>query len=697
MENEKINLKEHIEQFKKDESYIEYFREFTLENINMNPAYVKDILKKLLKESKKAGYKTAENLCLLYIGWCEEAQDNILEAIDFHWKSNQFFENTNEKRELGRTYNALLVDYQKLGLLDLAIQNGLKGINIAKEIEDEELMMALLINIASAYVINRNYIDAFNTIDRLILHNGFRINYLIESYKILSVCYIGIEDLLEAEKYCLKAIKLIDDNNYEIGKEEVLSIKAEILYRKGEREKAICIFKKSIEIAEVREDTYIKIKVLLRLADCTYEFEDINKAEEIYLKIIEELKSKEYLLLKIEVYRKLSRLYKKNCKYKEALNILEKYNEYKEKLYSYNCHNWISALKYNTISEEVQEYKELYNKIERISKIGRKITSNLDIEKAIYMIYDEVEKIVPTDTFGIALYEENKNMLNYKLFVENGRQRSLKDQELEEGKSLGVYCFNRKSELLINYITKEYSKYIYKSKLNMEQIFNCTKSIIYIPLIVNGKAIGVMSVQSYKKNAYKMSDLNELRILSSYIAIALENGKLFNKVNYLANNDTLTETLNRNEILKIGNKLVNEKYKLNYKLSIGMMDIDYFKRINDIYGHQIGDIILKDVAKIVKNNLRESDYIGRYGGEEFLILLTNTGINKAQMVGERIRKAVEDYSYELKNKKMVKVTVSLGFFEFDKPNNSFYEGIKKADKALYKAKEYGRNRVIISS
>ena len=697
MENEKINLKEHIEQFKKDESYIEYFREFTLENINMNPAYVKDILKKLLKESKKAGYKTAENLCLLYIGWCEEAQDNILEAIDFHWKSNQFFENTNEKIELGRTYNALLVDYQKLGLLDLAIQNGLKGINIAKEIEDEELMMALLINIASAYVINRNYIDAFNTIDRLILHNGFRINYLIESYKILSVCYIGIEDLLEAEKYCLKAIKLIDDNNYEIGKEEVLSIKAEILYRKGEREKAICIFKKSIEIAEVREDTYIKIKVLLRLADCTYEFEDINKAEEIYLKIIEELKSKEYLLLKIEVYRKLSRLYKKNCKYKEALNILEKYNEYKEKLYSYNCHNWISALKYNTISEEVQEYKELYNKIERISKIGRKITSNLDIEKAIYMIYDEVEKIVPTDTFGIALYEENKNMLNYKLFVENGRQRSLKDQELEEGKSLGVYCFNRKSELLINDITKEYSKYIYKSKLNMEQIFNCTKSIIYIPLIVNGKAIGVMSVQSYKKNAYKMSDLNELRILSSYIAIALENGKLFNKVNYLANNDTLTETLNRNEILKIGNKLVNEKYKLNYKLSIGMMDIDYFKRINDIYGHQIGDIILKDVAKIVKNNLRESDYIGRYGGEEFLILLTNTGINKAQMVGERIRKAVEDYSYELKNKKIVKVTVSLGFFEFDKPNNSFYEGIKKADKALYKAKEYGRNRVIISS
>lgn len=697
MENEKINLKEHIEQFKKDESYIEYFREFTLENINMNPAYVKDILKKLLKESKKAGYKTAENLCLLYIGWCEEAQDNILEAIDFHWKSNQFFENTNEKRELGRTYNALLVDYQKLGLLDLAIQNGLKGINIAKEIEDEELMMALLINIASAYVINRNYIDAFNTIDRLILHNGFRINYLIESYKILSVCYIGIEDLLEAEKYCLKAIKLIDDNNYEIGKEEVLSIKAEILYRKGEREKAICIFKKSIEIAEVKEDTYIKIKVLLRLADCTYEFEDINKAEEIYLKIIEELKSTEYLLLKIEVYRKLSRLYKKNCKYKEALNILEKYNEYKEKLYSYNCHNWISALKYNTISEEVQEYKELYNKIERISKIGRKITSNLDIEKAIYMIYDEVEKIVPTDTFGIALYEENKNMLNYKLFVENGRQRSLKDQELEEGKSLGVYCFNRKSELLINDITKEYSKYIYKSKLNMEQIFNCTKSIIYIPLIVNEKAIGVMSVQSYKKNAYKMSDLNELRILSSYIAIALENGKLFNKVNYLANNDTLTETLNRNEILKIGNKLVNEKYKLNYKLSIGMMDIDYFKRINDIYGHQIGDIILKDVAKIVKNNLRESDYIGRYGGEEFLILLTNTGINKAQMVGERIRKAVEDYSYELKNKKMVKVTVSLGFFEFDKPNNSFYEGIKKADKALYKAKEYGRNRVIISS
>ncbi len=152
---------------------------------------------------------------------------------------------------------------------------------------------------------------------------------------------------------------------------------------------------------------------------------------------------------------------------------------------------------------------------------------------------------------------------------------------------------------------------------------------------------------------------------------------------------------NRNVILTQGENILNNRLETKQNFSIIMIDVDFFKQINDNYGHDIGDIVLKDVSSIIKNEIRNTDYLGRYGGEEFLVLLPNINLDEAKKIADRIRISVENYKYYyLTSEKYNRVTLSLGVYEFNKNEFDFFEGVKKADKALYMAKSLGRNMAI---
>jgi len=129
------------------------------------------------------------------------------------------------------------------------------------------------------------------------------------------------------------------------------------------------------------------------------------------------------------------------------------------------------------------------------------------------------------------------------------------------------------------------------------------------------------------------------------------------------------------------------------RLGFVMADLDHFKIINDQYGHQSGDAILKQVVEIIRGNIRRSDLIIRYGGEEFLILLVDpTNDGDSEKVAEKVRKAVESHRFLLPNEETVQKTISLGVSEFPEDASQLYQAIKFADVALYEAKKSGRNR-----
>ena len=125
-----------------------------------------------------------------------------------------------------------------------------------------------------------------------------------------------------------------------------------------------------------------------------------------------------------------------------------------------------------------------------------------------------------------------------------------------------------------------------------------------------------------------------------------------------------------------------------------MIDIDYFKKFNDTYGHQAGDAVLKQVAKILKNNSRTTDFVCRYGGEELCIILPNTSAEEALFNAKRINKAIEETEFNLNNSQTGKVTISVGVATFPDNAENVEDLIEHADKSLYYAKEHGRNQVI---
>lgn len=171
----------------------------------------------------------------------------------------------------------------------------------------------------------------------------------------------------------------------------------------------------------------------------------------------------------------------------------------------------------------------------------------------------------------------------------------------------------------------------------------------------------------------------------------------------LGRNKVLSDEVLTDPLTGLGNhRFLHETFQIEFRnhlttrapLSCFMMDLDHFKKVNDTYGHPFGDTVLKHFAGLVKKSIREGDTATRYGGEEFLCILPNCGMEEALTVAERIRHATECFPFTHEGKK-VKVTVSVGTVTgYQRTGASYHHLIELADQALYKAKGHGRNRVI---
>ena len=168
------------------------------------------------------------------------------------------------------------------------------------------------------------------------------------------------------------------------------------------------------------------------------------------------------------------------------------------------------------------------------------------------------------------------------------------------------------------------------------------------------------------------------------------------KLERLANLDSLTGLYNRRVILHRLDERIKYVRRYGEELSLIMLDIDHFKKVNDQYGHLIGDGVLEGIAVLVQQNIRDTDVVGRYGGEEFIIILLKTGLPSAVDVAERIRKAIEAAEMKDSEGNVFSVTVSEGVSSY-KPAEDERSLISRADDALYRAKENGRNRVETSA
>lgn len=209
----------------------------------------------------------------------------------------------------------------------------------------------------------------------------------------------------------------------------------------------------------------------------------------------------------------------------------------------------------------------------------------------------------------------------------------------------------------------------------------------------------VFALQSEKKiighlviSGLAPTDKEKFVILAQQFSLTLRRIQLYEEVEKTALTDSLTEIYNRRYLMQRMLEEIERANKKKSKVSIFMIDVDYFKRINDEFGHLTGDQVLVLIAQIIKANTREIDIVGRYGGEEFCIVLPDTDKEGALLAAERIRGAVATTPLKVYDAQL-KVTVSIGIATFPKDGLQISELIDRADHALYKAKEHGRNRI----
>ena len=179
-------------------------------------------------------------------------------------------------------------------------------------------------------------------------------------------------------------------------------------------------------------------------------------------------------------------------------------------------------------------------------------------------------------------------------------------------------------------------------------------------------------------------------LIESFIDIS-ERKRMEEELKRLSITDNLTQAYNRTKYEEVIKREIERTKRSSSPLSVAMFDIDHFKKVNDTYGHDVGDYVLKTLSQIAKKNIRDIDYLIRWGGEEFIVIALDTDLRGAEVMAEKIRQAIGNYSFD----KVGRVTVSFGVTQFkqDDTEDSF---IKRADDALYQAKEKGRNRVEVA-
>lgn len=211
------------------------------------------------------------------------------------------------------------------------------------------------------------------------------------------------------------------------------------------------------------------------------------------------------------------------------------------------------------------------------------------------------------------------------------------------------------------------------------------------------RTFGIICVMDYKPHKFSPEDIQALEIVGQRVIMELERGEYIKKIKQLSTIDELTGLSNRRHIIRSLSVECERAKRYRRAMTVLMIDVDHFRRINDRYGHTFGDFVLKGIAQIVKESLRKTDHIGRYGGEEILVILPETDPEQARVVAERIRRNVVSNVFK-RGQDYTRASVSIGVTPC--PAGKFLDAeafLKSTDIALDKAKSRGMNRWVIYS
>lgn len=231
---------------------------------------------------------------------------------------------------------------------------------------------------------------------------------------------------------------------------------------------------------------------------------------------------------------------------------------------------------------------------------------------------------------------------------------------------------------------------VFSSELAMPEL----ESLIIFPLYMHDTDLGTLLLGSSEVGAFGEEVLPLLEVLSRHVSVSLANARMVKRLEDLATTDGLTGLLNKRALTEIAAVKIRSSQRFAKPLSVIIGDIDHFKKVNDTYGHDIGDVVIKGFGNVLKRTKRETDAVGRFGGEEFVLVCEETDATGARLLAERIRQELEATQFHTPQG-MLQVTCSLGVATFPLAGQDWTSLFKATDEALYVSKRKGRNRVSV--
>ncbi len=329
---------------------------------------------------------------------------------------------------------------------------------------------------------------------------------------------------------------------------------------------------------------------------------------------------------------------------------------------------------------------------EALASTAMALNSSLEFNQIIELILDNVGQVVPHDAANIML----QNGVTTRVIARRGYQQFEVDEEvaqtdyrLEDLPSL--YRMSQEKQPVI--VPDTHNSTEWRKNRRTQHV----RSYIGAPIISRGRVMGFINLESTTPNFYHAVHAERLQSLASQAGLAIEKSELYDEIQKLAITDELTGILNRRGLFELGQREVDRAVRFKHHLSVIILDLDHFKAVNDHFGHSTGDAVLRELANRCRENIRDVDILGRYGGEEFVILLLECDLRCAAIVAERLRNAVAAAPFTIGSTRL-EVTISLGAAQLDPRGNQQVEAlIDQADKALYISKETGRNRLTIAA
>jgi len=321
--------------------------------------------------------------------------------------------------------------------------------------------------------------------------------------------------------------------------------------------------------------------------------------------------------------------------------------------------------------------------LETINALAKQTAAVLDLKELLPTVCALVLQSFPVDQVAVLLKEGDLLVVS----AQQGRLTPLlaEGASLPAGSGLAARAMTSGKTVVENDVRKV-GGYVAG--------YSETVSEMCLPLVSAGQPLGVLALESAGAGAFRPADLRALESVADICAIAIQNAHYFEQARRMAFVDGLTGVYNRRYFEQRILEELERAARYSGGLAVLMLDIDHFKRVNDEFGHLLGDEVLRQLSTILAQQLRKVDVVCRYGGEEFSILVPQTTGEHAVGVAEKLRRVIEDWNFPGVPRP---VTVSIGVADFPENGATRDELVKAADAALYAAKQAGRNRVFSAS